>query len=196
MKNVLEILKTLGIEVPEEKESELNKAISENYKTVAEVEKKISKIEAERDREKERADSAEETLKGFEGKDFDAISKERDEWKAKAEQAKADYEAKESARAYSEAVENVCKELKFSSNSAKKAFVSELQNENLKIKDGTLLGFNDFVEAYKKNDESAFVSEAEESKAVFTGPQGAQPPKADLHEADLRKAFGLNPKEK
>lgn len=196
MKNVIEILKSLGIDVPAEKESELNKAISENYKTVAEVEKKISKLESERDRETERANNAEETLKGFEGKDFDAISKERDEWKAKAEQAKADYEAKETARAYSEAVENACKELKFSSNSARKAFVADLEKENLKIKDGSLLGFKDFVEAYKKSDESAFANEAEPESAKFTEPHGSNPPKAELHDSDLRKAFGLAPKDK
>lgn len=195
MKNVIEILKSLGIDVPEDKEADVTKAVAENYKTVAEVEKKISKIEAERDREKERADSAEETLKGFDGKDFEAITKERDEWKAKAEQAEADYAAKESARAYSEAVEASCKELKFSSNSAKKAFIADLEKEKLTLKDGSLLGFNDYLEAYKKNDEGAFISEADDNSAKFTNPQGAQPPKADVHAADLRKAFGLPDKQ-
>ena len=35
MKNILTILKELGIDVPKDKESDLDKAVQENYKTVA-----------------------------------------------------------------------------------------------------------------------------------------------------------------
>lgn len=76
MKNILEILSELGITVPEDKQAELNKAVAKNYKTIVEHENKVNKLTEERD-------TAVETLKGFEGKDFDAITKERDEWKRK-----------------------------------------------------------------------------------------------------------------
>ena len=36
-----------------------------------------------------------------------------------------------------------------------------------------------------------FTSTAEEEQAQFTSPQGAQPPKAEVHNSDLRAAFGL-----
>ena len=195
MKNIIDILKGLGIEVPEDKASDLNKEVAENYKTVAEFDKKITKMQIEIDNVTERANNAEETLKGFDGKDFDEITKERDEWKLKAEQAKKDYEAKEQARLYSESVKEACKDLKFSSESAKKAFISELKNEELKMKDGSLLGFNDFVEKYKETDAKAFVDDAEEQSAKITSPMGPQSPKADIKEADMRAAFGLPAKE-
>lgn len=80
MKNIMEILSELGITVPEDKQAELNKAVSKNYKTIVEYENKVNKLTEERD-------TAVETLKGFEGKDFDAITRERDEWKRKHDEA-------------------------------------------------------------------------------------------------------------
>ena len=49
-------------------------------------------LTAERDEYKGLYDTAAETLKGFEGKDFDAIQKDRDEWKEKAEQAELNFD--------------------------------------------------------------------------------------------------------
>ena len=58
MQNIIEILKSNGIDVPEDKVATINKAVAENYKTVSEVEKKTSKLESERDSWKERAETA------------------------------------------------------------------------------------------------------------------------------------------
>ena len=59
MKNLTTILTELGIEVPEEKRSELEKQLGENYKPVSEVEK----VRAARDNYKAQLDTAQETLK-------------------------------------------------------------------------------------------------------------------------------------
>ena len=83
MKNIMEICKDFGIEIPADKHTEFNKAVAENYKTVAEHEKKVNRLTEDLAAEKKRADDAVETLKGFEGKDFDAITKDRDEWQRK-----------------------------------------------------------------------------------------------------------------
>lgn len=83
MKNIMEICKDFGIEIPADKHTEFNKAVAENYKTVAEHEKKVNRLTEDLAAEKKRADDAVETLKGFEGKDFEAITKDRDEWQRK-----------------------------------------------------------------------------------------------------------------
>lgn len=83
MKNIIEICKDFGIEIPADKHAEFNKAVAENYKTVAEHEKKVNRLTEDLNAEKKRADDAVETLKGFEGKDFEAITKDRDEWQRK-----------------------------------------------------------------------------------------------------------------
>lgn len=40
MKNIVEICKDFGIEIPADKLAEFNKAVAESYKTVAEFEKR------------------------------------------------------------------------------------------------------------------------------------------------------------
>lgn len=67
--NLTTILTELGIEVPEEKKSELEKQLGENYKPVSEVEK----VRAARDNYKAQLDTAQETLKGFEGVDVNEL---------------------------------------------------------------------------------------------------------------------------
>lgn len=83
MKNIIEILSELGITIPEDKNAALNKGVAENYKTIAEHEKKVNRLTEDLNAATKRAETAEETLKGFEGKDFDAITKDRDEWQRK-----------------------------------------------------------------------------------------------------------------
>ena len=171
MQNIIDILKSNGIEVPEDKVATINKAVAENYKTVSEVEKKTSKLESERDSWKDRAETAEETLKGFEGKDFDTITKERDEWKKKAEDAEKEYSAKEAEREKQELLKDAFAEIEFTSESAKKAIMAQI-SENVSVKNGKLIGFNDLLEYAKKNDASAFVDKEQQSleqnKARFT----------------------------
>jgi len=49
MQNIIEILKGIGVEVPADKTEELNKQLAANYKTVAEHQQKIGRLEQERD---------------------------------------------------------------------------------------------------------------------------------------------------
>ena len=171
MQNIIEILKSNGIEVPEDKVATINKAVSENYKTISEFEKKVSKMEAENESLKERAEAAEETLKGFEGKDFDTITRERDEWKLKAENAEKEYSAKEAEREKQELLKEAFEGVEFTSESAKKAIMAQI-GETVSVKNGKLIGFNDLLEDARKNDASAFVNKEQETleqgKAKFT----------------------------
>jgi hypothetical protein len=173
MQNIIEILKSNGIEVPEDKVAAINKSVSENYKTISEVEKKTNKLEMERDSWKQKAESAEETLKGFEGKDIETITRERDEWKQKAENAEKDYSAKMAEHEKQELLKEAFADVKFTSESAKKTIMAQI-GEGVSVKNGKLIGFNDLLEDAKKNDASAFVDEAQENlennKAKFTDP--------------------------
>lgn len=169
MKNVLEILKDLEIEVPKEKETELNKAIAENYKTVAEVEKKVSKLEAEIEKANERACDAENTLKGFDGKDFEAITKERDEWKVKYEtKIREDAEAKEKAE-LDEAIANAIKEAK---GRNAKAIISNLDMDAIKASKNRDKDIADAIKTLSESSETAFLFETdpENNRAQFTQP--------------------------
>ena len=112
MKNMIEICKDFGIEIPADKHAEFNKAVAENYKTVAEHEKKVNRLTEDLADEKKRAYTAVETLKGFEGKDFDAITRERDEWKKKHDDAVASHQREQEDREFNSDLETAITESK------------------------------------------------------------------------------------
>ena len=93
MVKIISELEKIGISLTDEQKESIKKSMGEELYSKQELEKKVSKVETERDGYKERAETAEETLKGFDGKDIDTITRERDEWKKKAEQAEKDYDA-------------------------------------------------------------------------------------------------------
>lgn len=177
MQNILDICKEFGLEIPADKQSDFNKKVAENYVTKAEHDKKLNRAESDRDTWKEKAEAAEETLKGFEGKDFDTITKERDEWKKKAEDAEKEYSAKEVEREKQELLKEAFADIEFTSESAKKAIMAQIA-EGVSVKNGKLIGFNDLLEDAKKNDASAFVNKEqqnlEQNKAKFTTPMNNQ----------------------
>ena len=165
--NIIEKLKQFNVEVT----PEMEKAFAGDFLSEKEVEKKLSKAESDRDAWKQRAETAEETLKGFEGKDLDAMQKEIDDWKEKATKAESEYNAKMAEHEKQELLKEAFSEIEFTSESAKKAIMAQI-SENVSVKNGKLIGFNDLLEDAKKNDASAFVDKEqqnlEQNKARFT----------------------------
>ena len=74
MKNIFEILSNSGVEVPENKKTELTKQIAENYKTVAEFDKVKNRLEVERDNYKDSLETAQNALKEFDGVDVKELN--------------------------------------------------------------------------------------------------------------------------
>ena len=171
--NIVEKLKHFNVEVT----PEMEKAFAGDFLSEKEVEKKLSKAESDRDAWKERAETAEETLKKFDGKDVDAMQKEIDGWKKKAEDAEKNFNAKEAEREKQELLKEAFADIEFTSNAAKNAIMAQI-SENVSVKNGKLIGFNDLLEDAKKNDASAFVDKEqnnlEQGKARFTNPMNNQ----------------------
>ena len=114
------------------------------------------------------------------------------EWKAKAEQAKADAATQVATLEKGYALERKASGLKFSSESARKAFLTDAKAQNFAMKDGEILGFDDYVKAFKESDPSAILPDGGMARfsASATGAPG-QP--ANAHEAAnaaFRAAFG------
>lgn len=178
MQNIEAILTELGIEVPADKKENLTKKVSENYITKAEHEKKLGKVETDRDTWKEKAETAETTLKGFEGVDLDTMQKELSDWKKKAEDAEKDAQAKLYERDFADALKTEFEGIKFSSEAAKRAIMEEVKDAGLKLKDGKILGLNDLITQMKEKDASAFVDDeqikAQQNAARFTQPISKQ----------------------
>lgn len=168
MQKLIETLKQFGIEVPTEKHAEVKKALSEHYKNVAEHTKAVGKLETERDSWKERAETAEETLKKFDGKDVDAMQKEIDGWKKKAEDLEKNFNEKEAEREKRSLIEEAMAGIEFTSESAKKAITVQIY-EGVSVKNGKLIGFNDLLEDAKKNDSAAFANKNTDTPKITSG---------------------------
>ena len=178
MQKLIDTLKSFGIEIPEDKQADVKKALSEHYKNAKEVSKTLSKVEGERDDWKERAETAEETLKGFDGIDPANVKSELETWKQKAADAEKEFNAKIYDRDFSDALKAALDDVKFSSEAAKKSVMADIKEAGLKLKDGKILGLNDLIEQMKQSDASAFVDEsqqqAQQQQARFTTHVGHQ----------------------
>nr|DAQ56486.1 MAG TPA: minor structural protein [Caudoviricetes sp.] len=175
MKNIYEILKSYGIEIPEDKKEAFDKEVLENYKTVKEVDTLRNKLETvEGDKKaieaKYNTDIAQrdtdlatlqEKLKnaGADANKLSNLQTDFDTLQQTYNTAKADYEKQLAEQAYDFAIKENSAKLKFSSNSAKKAFMSDLKAKNLSMENGKILGFDDFVNAYKEQDAGAFITD-------------------------------------
>lgn len=190
MKNIYEILKSYGIEIPEDKKEAFDKEVLENYKTVKEVDTLRNKLETvEGDKKaieaKYNTDIAQrdtdlatlqEKLKnaGADANKLSNLQTDFDTLQQTYNTAKADYENQLAEQAYDFAIKENSAKLKFSSNSAKKAFMSDLKAKKLSMENGKILGFDDFVNAYKEQDAGAFITDNpspknDEPKPSFSG---------------------------
>lgn len=181
MKNIYEILKSIGVEVPTDKKEEFDKAVNENYKTIKEVEGlngKLSKAESERDTYKKKYDEDIATrdtdladLKkkledaGVDKTKLEDLTKQLNTLQSTYDTAKTDYEKQLAKQKKDFLIREQVNSLKFSSNSAKKAFLADAIAKDLPVENDTILGFQDFVNAYKEQDAGAFVTEKDDDSS-------------------------------
>ena len=198
MKRLIEALKQLGIEIPKDKEADVKKTLSEQYKAVEEHNKTVSKLEEDRDDWKERAEKAEETLKSFEGVDLQTIQSELGEWKKKAEETEREMNRRLEERDFKDALKTELESIQFTSEAAKKAVMAEVMEAGLKVKNGKILGLSDLLGQIKESDHDAFVNEEmeqqEESKPKFTKRRKDNPhERKKLTSAELMKLKNEHP---
>lgn len=149
----------------------------------ADVEKQkqtIATLTAARDDLQQRLNDANTKLEGYDP-----------EWKSKAAQAQTDANNKIQALEREYALKEQAAGLKFSSESAKKAFLADLAAKELPIQEGKVLGFDDYVKKYKESDPGAFLSE--QTPPRFSGHAEGTPAGGtakDQANAALRAAFG------
>lgn len=105
MVNIHEILKGIGVEIPAEKKAEFDKAMTENYKTIAEVQKINAKLEVANSDLQTAKDTLQNMTAEFET--FKQNNSSAEDFKKKYEDLLADNKRKEEAQqaAYEEAQE-------------------------------------------------------------------------------------------
>lgn len=90
MKNIYEILKALGIEVPEDKKTEFDKEVAANYRTITDYEKQGDKLKLAEEKVKATADA----LQKFDGVDVDALKQQAAELQTALDAKDAEYQQK------------------------------------------------------------------------------------------------------
>lgn len=197
MVNIEEILKTNNVTVTDEQKAAIVKAVKENYKTISEFDKKVEKLETERDGYKEQFETATETLKGFDGIKPEELQAEVAKYKKAAEEKEKEFKQELEKRDFSDALEKAIGDYKFSSEYAKKSVMEEIKTAGLKLVDGKIIGLNDMMEAIKGKDASAFVDEKqqklEQSRAKFTKPAGQSKDGTKISMSELMKMKNENP---
>lgn len=107
----------------------------------------ITTLTAERDAARTQLVEASKKLEGYDP-----------DWRTKAAEAESKANEQVAALQSDFAAQSAVSGVKFSSESAKKAFLADLKAKKLTLQDGKLLGFDDFLADYKKADPSAFAS--------------------------------------
>lgn len=158
-----EDLQAIGLD-----EDQIKKVFELNGKDIAAAQKATQKAEADRDAWQKRAETAEETLKGFDGVDIEKMKADVESWKKKAEDEAAQYQKDLEERDFSDALRTALEDVKFSSESAKKAVIAEIKAAGLSMRSGKIVGLQDVLDQIKADDASAFASA--EGGAKFTTP--------------------------
>lgn len=167
MKNIHTILSELGIAIPEDKKADFDKAVAENYKTTAEFEKKVNRLTDDLNAEKTARQTAEDTLKGFEGKDYDAIIKDRDEWKRKHEEQEAAHKKEKEDREFNEILSSAISEAKGKNS---KAITALLDIDALKTSRNQEKDIKTALDSLRT--ENGYLFEDNGGKPTFTKPNG------------------------
>lgn len=193
MKNIIEILKALGIEVTEENVATITREVAENYRTMAEHDKMKSKLNDALTK----LEVAQETLKSFDGIDTDKISGELESYKAKVTELEETHKKELYTRDFEDVLSKSIEKYKFSSELAKEAIINKIKSEDLKLTDGRILGLDDYVSMIKEKDSTAFVDEKtdemEKSKAKYSDPLNKQKDGVKYTTADIMKMKNANP---
>lgn len=170
-----EELKALGLN-----DDQVQKVFAMNGAEINDLKQQITTLTTERDAARTQLGEANKKLEGYDP-----------EWRTKAEKAESDAKAQVEELQKDFAAQTAAAGIKFSSESAKRAFLSDLKAKKLILQDGKLLGFDDYLANYKKNDPGAFAPEGGLPRmAAGTSGQPAAPTAHEQANAALRAAFG------
>lgn len=164
--------------------------MAENGRDIEAKNNTITALTTERDGLKTQLGDANATIQSYKDMDIDGIKAKAGEWETKYNTDTQALKDQLAAAEYGFAVKEAVAGLKFSSESAKKAFVADLTAKKLPLQEGKLLGLEDFAKTYKESDPDAFLPENDDKTPVVTRGGGGGGPTLGANAA-LRAAFGL-----
>lgn len=196
MKNIFEIMKEYGLEMPEDNKKDFEKAVLENYKTVTDYDNQAKKLDAANDTIKAN-DTAmkdlQDKLDGFKDVDVSGLNQMIKNLQTEKENIQKDYDAKIADRDFNDLVKESIAAV---NGRNAKAITALLDVETLKTSKNQK---EDIAAALKA------LAEAEDSKMLFGEPDPKPAGTGNLigrvngsggvstEEAAMRAAMGLPP---
>ena len=162
MKNIFEIMKEYGLEVPEDKKKDFEKTVLENYKTMTDYDNQAKKLDAANETIKAN-DTAmkdlQDKLDGFKDVDVSGLNQRINDLETEKANIQKDYDAKIADRDFNDLVkENIAA----ANGKNAKAIMALLDVETLKASKNQK---EDIAAALKA------LTEAEDSKMLFGAPE-------------------------
>lgn len=173
-------------------EEQATQVLAINGKDIEKHKTRITTLEGERDNYKAQLDTANATLKKFEGIDPQQIQTELQTYKTQAEEAEKKFTREITQRDQKDWIGKKLDEYGVTSPFARRQLTSDCMAEDsgLTWKDGSFFGFDDFMKSAKEKDNSLYQTAEEKAEAekaaalkdkapTFTGPTGDPAPGSD-----------------
>ena len=189
MKNIFEIMKDYGLEVPEDKKKDFEKAVLENYKTAADYEKQTDKVT----NLTEQLNETKEAMKKFEGVDPEDLKNQIADLNQKLTDKDTEYQTKLADRDFQDNVKGVIAKYK---GKNEKAIMALLDVDTLKASKNQNEDLEKAVKALTEADDSKMLFGEAEAQVTgrgnpigtFTNGGGG-----DVPTAQMRFIMGLPP---
>lgn len=197
MKNIFEIMKEYGLEVPEDKQKDFEKAVLENYKTVADYNTQAGKLKAANDTiiaNDTAIGELKKQLEGFKDVDVTGLNDTITKLEKEKQTMKEEYEKSISDRDFND----LLKESIASANGKNvKAITALLEVDELKASKNQKEDIANAIKALTEAEDSKMLFGTSEPEAAgrldITGRIGGG--SVDALEASMRAAMGLEVKE-
>lgn len=142
MADILEILKDVGIEIPEDKKDDFNSAFRKAYKSEGELRKIKDELKKANDKIGEMQVKVDE---------YDTLKTNYDTEKAGYEKQLADIK-------FNSILDNELKGVEFASKRVKESILSEIKSKEFKEKDGKLEGLSEYLKGLYEQEPDTFKS--------------------------------------
>lgn len=196
MKNIFEIMKEYGLEVPEDKKKDFEKSVLENYKTVTDYDNQAKKLDAANDTIKAN-DTAmkdlQDKLDGFKDVDVSGLNQMIKNLQTEKENIQKDYDARIADRDFNDLVKESIAAV---NGRNAKAITALLDVETLKASKNQKEDIAAALKALTEKEDSKMLFGEPDPKPAGTGNLIGQVRGgggANTEEAAMRAAMGLPP---
>jgi hypothetical protein len=183
-----------GIKIGEETLSKeiIDSIMAEHGKAFKEKDEKIQNLTTEKDGLSSQLQELNVQVKKFSELDTNELQNTIKTLNEKYENDTKALSSKLSKQNYEFKIKEITNGIKFSSESAKKAFIQDLKEKDLKLEENKILGFDDFLNSYKETDPNAFQKEQEiENTAIYATGETDTNTKVAEEDAFINKIMGL-----